>query len=259
MIGEQSGGMGMLALFANAGLVTGIFVILALPALLRRANRGWLLLAVVVVLADFLASAGGRDFQKYIPYLAHAHWNWFGKVLSLAVVSLIAAALAASGKFRLREMGLSFLQAKGTWRAILFVAIPVLVLQAVLSATLFGDTTAPAAETVLFQASMPGLAEELAFRGVILALLDRIFTGRISLGGAKLGYGAVVVTLFFGLVHGIVIGDDLQLHTSLFSGIYAALVGFVLVWLRLRTGSIVVPVIFHNAINVVSTVVLKVI
>jgi hypothetical protein len=67
--------MGMLALFANAGLVTGIFVVLAIPALLRRASWGWLLLAVVVVLADFLATAGGGDLQKFVPYLAHAHWG----------------------------------------------------------------------------------------------------------------------------------------------------------------------------------------
>jgi uncharacterized protein len=173
------------------------------------------------------------------------------------VVATIAVVLSASGKFRLREMGLSFLQAKGTWRAILFVALPLLALQAVLLATLFGDTTLPGRETILFQATMPGLAEELSFRGVILALLDRAFMGYISLGGGKLGYGAVVVTLFFGLLHGITIGGDLQLHTSLFSGIYVALVGVVLVWLRQRTGSIAVPVIFHNAINVVPNVVLK--
>jgi len=247
----------MLALFANAGLIVGIFVVLACPALLRRASHGWLLLAVLVVLADFLVTAGGGSLQRYVPGLAHTHWNWFGKILSLAVVSLIAAALAASGKFRLREMGLSFLQSPGTLRAILFVAVPAVALQAVLSATMFGDTTAPTHETVWFQATMPGLSEELAFRGVILALLDRVFVGRFPLGGAKLGYGAIAITLFFGLVHGIMIGDDLQLHTSLLSGVYATLVGFLLVWLRLRTGSIVVPVFAHNALNVVSNVVLK--
>jgi uncharacterized protein len=258
MIGTLCGGDGMLALLANAGLIAGLFIVLMSPALFRRANAGWMLLAVVVVLADFLVTAGGADCQDYIPGLVHAHWNWFGKILSIVLVTLVAAGLSASGKFRLREMGLSFLQAPGTLRAILFVAIPAVAVQAVLSATLFGDTTAPARETILFQASMPGLSEELAYRGVILALLDRAFTGRFSLGGAKLGYGAIAVTLFFGLIHGIMIGDDLQLHTSLLSGIYATLVGFLLVWLRLRTGSIVVPVFAHNALNVVSNVVLKV-
>jgi membrane protease YdiL (CAAX protease family) len=104
---------------------------------------------------------------------------------------------------------------------------------------------------------MPGLSEELAFRGVILALLDRAFTARFSLGGAKIGYGAIVVTIFFGLEHGVFIGDDLNFHTSWLSGVYAAAVGCVLVWLRLRTGSIVVPVFVHNGLNVVPNVVLR--
>lgn len=145
-------GDGMTGLIANAGLLTGFFIVLASPALIRRTAYGWVLLAVVIVLADFCVTEFGAHYQKAIPYFAGCQWNWFGKLLSVGVMSMIAVVLASSGKLSFHEMGISVFQSRGTGRAILLVALPAIVLQAVLTATLFGDTTAPARETILFQA-----------------------------------------------------------------------------------------------------------
>lgn len=248
----------MTELLANGGLFAGIFLLLVFPALLRRSSRGWVLLAILLVVADFFATAAGADWQKFIPLFSGCGWNWFGKILSIAVMLTAATILAATEKYKLREFGLSFLQAPGTWRALLFVALPVCVIQLILTLTLFGPSSLPARETVLFQATMPGLSEELAFRGVLLALLNRAFTARFNLGGASIGYGAIAITAFFGIGHGVIFGDDLQLHTSVLSGALVTVVGCILIWLRLRTNSLVVPVVVHNAINVISFVVPRV-
>lgn len=240
----------MVVVLVNAGLMAAIFAVLACPAMLRRRSLPWFGAAVLLVLADFLVTSGGLQFQKYIPLFAHSHWNWFGKCLSTGLILLVAFGLAAFGKLRLREMGISFVQAPGTGRAILWVAIPAILLQCVLAATLFGHSGPPSRETILFQASLPGLSEELVFRGVLLAMLDRAFIGRVSLGGAKLGYGAIVIILYFGLIHGL-------MHPNWVSGLYAAMGGFLFVWLRSRTGSVVVPVFTHNVLNVVASVIPK--
>ncbi|AWM33555.1 hypothetical protein DDQ68_12630 [Hymenobacter nivis] len=57
---------------------------------------------------------------------------------------------------------------------------------------------------------MPGLTEELAFRGVLLALLDRTFTERVRVLGADVGRGTVSSSLVFGLCHGLRVGPDLH-------------------------------------------------
>jgi membrane protease YdiL (CAAX protease family) len=94
-------------------------------------------------------------------------------------------------------------------------------------------------ETWLYQASVPGLVEESLFRGVLLALLDRAFSARCRFAGADFGYGALVVTALFGLLHGF------QLGTLL--GVWPA--ALLYLWLRARTGSLLVPVLAHNLWN----------
>jgi len=98
---------------------------------------------------------------------------------------------------------------------------------------------------------MPGLAEELLWRGILLAILSRMFTARFKLANAEIGYGAIALTLVFALVHGIQFDKTLALHTDGMNALMAGVTGFALVWLRLRTKSLVLPVVLHNATNVI--------
>jgi uncharacterized protein len=81
--------------------------------------------------------------------------------------------------------------------------------------------------------------EESLFRGVLLALLDRAFVGRRSVFGAPIGWGGVVVTLVFLALHGFSVG-------TLLGVLPAAL---LYLWLRARTGSLVLPIVVHNLWN----------
>ena len=81
--------------------------------------------------------------------------------------------------------------------------------------------------------------EECAFRGVLLAMLDRAFVGRWRVLGVSVGWGGAVVTLLFVALHGFSAG-------TLLSVLPAAL---LYLWLRLRTDSLVWPVLFHNLWN----------
>jgi len=53
------------------------------------------------------------------------------------------------------------------------------------------------------------------------------------------------------LVHGIQIDSHMALHTSAGGAVVAGVTGFLLAWLRTRSGSLVLPILAHNATNVV--------
>jgi membrane protease YdiL (CAAX protease family) len=94
-------------------------------------------------------------------------------------------------------------------------------------------------ETWIYQATLPGLVEEAAFRGVLLELLGRVFTARRVLFGAAIGWGGVAVTLVFLQLHGVTPG-------TLLGVLPAAL---LYLWLRERTGSLVAPMAVHSLWN----------
>jgi len=233
----------------NCALAPGALLLLALPALANSQARRWIPVVVLVALADSAATLL-PILDKHLQ-LPGAHWNWSGKLIDIAVMGAIAIGLIVSGAFRARDFGLTLRQAPGTARALVFMALPFLLAILVLTATMFGESKPPTAETLQYQATLPGLAEELVWRGMLLALFDRMFAGRFALWGAPIGYGAIATSLVFGLLHGAQFDSKLVLHTSVLAGLVPGLTGFLLAWLRVRTKSLVFPVLLHNATNVI--------
>ncbi|GAA0540091.1 hypothetical protein FHS83_003796 [Rhizomicrobium palustre] len=236
----------------------GTYLSLALcasPALFRKQTRGWVFVLLIVLLGDFDAIVMGSFIQRMLSGGA-LHYTWFYKGFSVALNLVIAITLIAMGKFRARELGLTFVQAPGTGRAVLTVILPIFLLQATLFA-LHGGSRDHSLETLLFQATMPGLSEELLFRGLLLALFDRMFAARFRILGAELSYGAIVTSLAFGLLHALP-HDANFAHLNIAHGISAAIGGFLLVWLRCRSRSLVLPVVVHNLFNLLFHIVPKV-
>lgn len=107
------------------------------------------------------------------------------------------------------------------------------------------------AETLLFQFTLPGLAEELVYRGVFLFILNRYLGYQWKIFKAPFGWGAVLVTVLFLAIHVVKYvpnQNSIVLNFSLFN------VDFIffccaLVYLRERTGSIWPGVLCHNIAN----------
>ena len=81
--------------------------------------------------------------------------------------------------------------------------------------------------------------EELVFRGVLLALLDRALPQRWRVAGAYIGWGGVALTAAFIALHG--------LRPGLLLGVAPA--ALLYLWLRERTGSLLAPIAAHLAWN----------
>jgi uncharacterized protein len=168
------------------------------------------------------------------PSPSWVHWNWLGKLASLALASLTIVVLRLTRD----EVGLVWPRKRNA--TIVGIAVAIAFSGALNAVFATGEPTS--IEAVLFQATMPGLAEELVYRGVAFALLVRALRSQRA--------AAIVSTLAFAAVHGVS-----PAGVFILPALYAAAVGGWLAWIRCRTGSLVGCVAAHNAANVAGTLV----
>jgi membrane protease YdiL (CAAX protease family) len=176
---------------------------------------------------------------------AGAHWNWIGKVLSVAW----ALAYVRIARVPPERVGLTWRQLRGS---VLPATLFTLLLLAI-SALLLRESQRPDAETLLYQATLPGMAEELAYRGVLLELLERAFGAREEGWRGGAAWAGAVTALAFGLWHGLAwSGGHVTFDVSAF--FFPALGGIAFWWLRRRTGSLAFPIVAHNGANLATFV-----
>ncbi len=232
------------------GLAGTLGILLILGASLGLADRrnfsaGWLLVAALLVtINDALLTLGyGRLLD-----LVGGTWNWQGKLMALAA-SMAVAALPAFG---LRQVGVTLSHAAGSLKAAAPIAAAYCAFF-VLIALLF-PAEPVSAEDLAFQLTMPGLEEELFYRGVLMFALDQAFHGRKRLLGVDWGWGAVLSCLLFGLTHAFGYSDGVFSFDPVTMAL-TAIPSFIAVWIRLRTGSLLLPVLLHNFGNSLSLVI----
>jgi uncharacterized protein len=188
---------------------------------------------------------GMDDFVTGLPSsvgaldLLGGHWNWTGKLFSLALSVLAMATLRLSCE----AVGLTFRQRQ------LKVGILALVLFVVWGGTLgwLFNPGAADAETLLFQATMPGLAEELAYRGIAPAILLGLVRGQGAVEGMPWAV-IVAVSILFGVWHGLSYSDG-HFGFAPLSALFPLIGSIPGGWLRFKTGSLIVPVLGHGLAN----------
>lgn len=225
---------GVLLLLMAAGALIGL-------ADRKRFSPRWLLVAALLVaLNDFLLTRGYGS----LPRLIEGEWNWQGKVLALAATLVIAARPA----FGWRRVGLTLRQAPGSLRA----AVPVAALYCAFFlaiALVFGESEG-SGEEIAFQLTMPGFEEEPFYRGILLFALDRAFQGRARFLGVDWSWGALLSCALFGLTHAFGYSDGGFTFDPIIMAL-TAIPALLAVWLRLRTGSLLLPVLLHNFGNAI--------
>lgn len=229
-------------------LIVGLFA-LALRFIFREQVR-WapLATALLAVLLYWLAVVGGSEVQAIVPAMAELKWNWTGKIAAILATLLLILLLPG---VTARSAGVTLRQRRGSLPGVVICTVMMCALAWGFEA-LAADGSDLSPERLLYQATMPGLDEELFFRGLLLALLARAFEDRWNLAGAPIGPAALAITFLFGAGHGLAVVDG-ALHFDWTSFAITGALGFGLVWLRQRTGSLVAPVAVHNLLNVGSS------
>ncbi len=178
-------------------------------------------------------------------FLETLQLNWLGKALSI-LGTCVLLALVPGVSFR--AAGVRWEQATGSVRSVTIVGV-VTILGATITAAAVSPSPNTSLEWLAFQATMPGLDEELFLRGLLLLLFHQAFGRGLTVAGAETGWGLWLTTLLFGLLHGVTVqGDEISINVAAI--VLTGFVGFVAGWMRERTGSLVAPVVFHNAFNV---------
>lgn len=93
-----------------------------------------------------------------------------------------------------------------------------------------------------------GLGEELLFRGYIQSRLNIAWGRPFQFYGVNWGWGIVIASILFGLMHVLNIGSLVSGHWKLewWWGLWTFFGGLVVGFVREKTGSIVAPTILHG-------------
>ncbi len=241
-----------MGVIATAALLSLITLVLCLSGLRARSSRLYVLLSVLFVFV-YTTSTDLRRIFSWIPDIP-GHYNWTGKVLELLVCLITIALLIRVGGWDRRELGLTSAFNPGTGSDVLRLLVPILVVETVALYFLIPGQ-APTFEDHLFQLTAPGLTEELAFRGILMALLDRAFVGRRLVLGASLGWSAIVSSIMFGLWHGLDVNAHFHVSLELGPMLIPLLGGFVLAWCRARSGNLLLPFFAHSGMNEVANLI----
>jgi membrane protease YdiL (CAAX protease family) len=232
-------------LISIGSILLMLLVIGGLLGLFQRGkfSFGWLLVAAgLVLLNDVLLTNLYRHAPHFLP---HTDWNWQGKLLALAA-TLIIAALPAFGW---KKAGLTLRQDRKGLRSAIIVTILVCAVFVYFALKMPNEPLDR--ETLAFQLTMPGLEEEPFYRGILLLALNEAFRGRIRILGIQLGWGGILSCALFGLAHAFGYSHG----AFSFDPMVMALTGgpaLIAVWLRERTGSVVLPIVLHNFGNSIS-------
>jgi membrane protease YdiL (CAAX protease family) len=229
---------GWVGVTAAAGLIAAL-------ALRGRVKWGWLAAALILmVVYDALLTRGyGHLPIRFWP----SDWNWEGKTLAVAL-SLAVASLPLMGW---RRSGLTLKQDRRGLHGALMLSG--LLIALFLGLALYFPGQGTDADTLAFQLTMPGLDEELFYRGVLLLMLNEAFGRPVRVLGASMGWGALVSSVGFGLTHALGYSDGGFTFDPLLMGATGA-PALLLVWLREKTGSLLAPVLLHNFGNSISLI-----
>lgn len=227
-----------------AGVVALLLAAGAVLAVLRpgRVSLTWLLVAAgLVVLNDALLT----NLYGRLPDLIGGDWNWQGKILALAAT----LGIAALPVFGWKASGLTLVQAPGSLRPALIVAVPYMGFFLALALAFPNELTST--ETLAFQLTMPGFEEEPFYRGLLLLALMKAFTDRVRFLGVEWGWGAILSCVLFGLAHAFGLSDG-AFHFDPMTMALTAIPSVLGVWVALRTRSVLIAVVLHNFGNAIT-------
>lgn len=226
-----------------------LLIVIPLVVAARKSKENfkteWLIAAALV----FVLTSVATDLLSQITIFTGQQWNWTGKVASL-LIALIFILLFKP--LTSKEFGLT---TKMNWtnaNPILLICTAYFFLRFLIYYTATKQITPFHTETILFQATLPGLEEEIVFRGILLTLLNRVFARpKWTLAKVPFGWAAILTSVLFGLTHGIFFDNNFHLQFNAFIILRIAFDGFLFALLVEKTKSLISSIWFHNLINLI--------
>ena len=228
----------------QAGLTLACVLPFVLIAVWHSRTRRWglLLFVVSLVVLDVALTEIPR-----VDGFQHLHWSWQECILSAAWPFLLVALVPG---ISLASIGVASRFRPGWLKPSVVALLVAMAVPAVFF--MLGARKNLDAQGWAFLLIMPGLAEELVFRGVYQSLLNRVFGKPWRLANAEVGWGIIIAAILFAGSNGLV-AVDAQLHARIVlpAAIAPVMLSLVSGWVRERTDSVWPCVFGHNLSNLV--------
>ena len=236
------------AVIAMLGWVGAVALAAGAAAVLSRGKVRWGWLAAALLLMAIYDAVLTRGYGHIPLDFGPSRWNWEGKTRAV-LMSLAVASLPVVGW---RRSGLTLHQDRQWLKGALILSGLLVLL--FLGLAIWAPGEVFDADSLAFQLTMPGLDEELFYRGVLLLMLNEAFGRPVRILGAPMGWGAVVSSVAFGLAHGLGYADGAFTFDAMLT-VATGVPALLLVWLKEKTGSLLLPILMHNFGNVIFTLV----
>ena len=176
----------------------------------------------------------------------HSKWNWDGKLLGIlfGVVSFMSfkSNFTNHNYFTLK-------QDKNNKTKVIWVSIGVVIVATIIW-FVFGKSDFNL-ETLAFQITLPGIDEEIIFRGILLGLLMSILKGNITF----LNPSILITSLLFGIIHALKLNSNNSIDFDTIYFFQTGLAGYAWGWITVKSKSILFAILSHNFSNFFGTLI----
>lgn len=177
----------------------------------------------------------------------NGNWNWSGKIFAILSSCLF---LLVYRKYSLKDYFLTLKQNKDFLKKGISI-VGVLFIIGSLMSYIFSTPKEWSWETFFFQLTMPGIDEEIAYRGIMLGLLTKALKLKIKMLKFSIGNPAILITaILFGFAHSLFITNFFEIEFNIYPFLRTGIIGWIWGWLTLKSGSILLALISHNLGNV---------
>lgn len=201
--------------------------------------------------------------DSYIQHLSKLYFDlefiglkfaWIGKILSLCFALIVIFSVSKKDR---EEIGFTTkTNSKSQMKSGILIFLGFLVFDFVFKMILFPKGGDFDLETFAFQMTMPGLTEELVFRGILFWLLDKAFEPKWNFKGVKFGWGFVIITVLFAEAHGVMLTENYEFKFDIITILYLTIISSLSVGiLRKLSGNLIFPILGHNAINTINAII----
>jgi membrane protease YdiL (CAAX protease family) len=170
----------------------------------------------------------------------NSNWNWVGKIY--AIIGALVFLLVYR-KFPLKDYFLTFKQENKFLKKGIIIITSILIIKTVL--LFFAPTKMLNWETLFFQFSMPGINEEIAYRGIMLGLLTKILKSKNLI----LNSPVWITAILFGFAHGLSLTTEFSIVFNIQPFLLKMTYGLIWGWITIKSGSILLALISHNLGN----------
>lgn len=174
-----------------------------------------------------------------------SRWNWEGK--ALGIICGISCYFIFRRYFHENDF-FTLKQNRENLKPTLIVAVGLVLLSTVVW-FLLGKSQFNM-ETLAFQISLPGVDEEIMFRGILLGLLTSSLKEKTTFVGNP---SVLLTAILFGFMHGLTLDKNYAIDFEPIYFIQTTFAGYLWGWITLKSRSILLAILSHNFSNFFGT------